>query len=96
MRIEVHRKGNIIFSTDHFLKMKKLKGYVKITETNGCSTSISTKNFDRIEVKQMLEEIKEIIEACESVQESQESRYTKEQEKMSAYDRIKEIVEWGE
>ena len=51
MRIEVHRKGNIIFSTDHFLKMKKLKGYVKITETNGCSTSISTKNFDRIEVK---------------------------------------------
>lgn len=51
MRIEIHSNGHIIFSTDHFLKMKKLKGYVKITETDGCSTSISTKKFDRIEVR---------------------------------------------
>ena len=40
----------------------------------------------------MIEEIKEIIEACEDIQESQESAYTKEQARLSAYSRIKEIV----
>lgn len=39
-----------------------------------------------------MEEIKEIIEDCEIVQESQESAYTKEQARLSAYERIKEIV----
>jgi len=40
----------------------------------------------------VIEEIKEIIEDCESVQESQESAYTKEQARLSAYDRIKEVL----
>ena len=40
----------------------------------------------------MIDEIKQIIKDCESVQESQESAYTKEQARLWAYERIKEIV----
>ena len=41
----------------------------------------------------MAEEIKKIIEDCEAIQNSNESDYTKRSEILSAYDRIKEIVE---
>lgn len=40
-----------------------------------------------------INEIKQIIDECEFIQLSNESEYTKEQSKISAYDRIKELME---
>lgn len=39
-----------------------------------------------------LEAIKELILQCEEMQDSNESDFTKEREKISAYERIKEIL----
>jgi len=43
------KENNIIYEDTHFLKLKKLNGYVKVTNTRGETTSIA--NFDRIEVR---------------------------------------------
>lgn len=47
-------------------------------------------SFDR----NKLIEIKEIIKECEELQESNESSYTKEQAKISAYNSIKELLDF--
>lgn len=39
-------------------------------------------------------EIKEIIKECEEIQDSEESGYTKEQAKLSAYNSIKELLDY--
>lgn len=39
-----------------------------------------------------LSEIEDIMIECEMIQASNESAYTKEQAKISAYDRIKELI----
>lgn len=43
--------------------------------------------------KDVLERIQNIIADCTDIQNSNESRYTKEQEKLAAYDVIVELIE---
>jgi hypothetical protein len=50
------------------------------------------KLVEAAEQRHVLEEIRRIVFECEGMQQSNESRYTKEQAKLSAYEKIAKLM----